>query len=217
MFMAQSASDQAVKTIGIVGGGKAGLQLFTLFNHSSLTRVEYVVDLDPSAPAIQAARQANVLTYSKLDAALAHPVDFILEVTGSARVVESIREKASQVGALLITHEMAYILLAVIAESNQAIAIEIGGIKQEIANSLGGINNLVKSIEDITAQMNILSINARIEAARVGELGKGFAVVAGEIGKAAENVKNITQQIGQVNAAIGGASARIDASLERLG
>jgi len=50
-------------------------------------------------------------------------------------------------------------------------------------------------IDSITQQTHLLSLNARIEAARAGDSGNAFAVVASEMGSVAKEIGTVSQQL----------------------
>lgn len=68
-----------------------------------------------------------------------------------------------------------------------------------IRASSGDVANIIKTIDEIAFQTNILSLNAAVEAARAGEAGMGFAVVADEVRnlskRSAEAAKETAERI----------------------
>jgi methyl-accepting chemotaxis protein len=140
-------------------------------------------------------------------------------VTGSEKVEEILRGALTN-SIQLITHEMAFILMRVIEENHRKtttlVREEVVAIEKSITDSLGTMGNTIDTIKGLTGDMSYLAMNAQIEAAKAGDLGRGFDIVAQQVEAAVQSVRDLTQEIAQVNSAIMQVAARIESSLVKL-
>lgn len=209
-----------MQNIGIVGGGKAGLRLLELLSGSSVVTVAFVVDMRGNAPASLAARKIGVPVYTELQTAFAeHQPELVFEVTGAADVAAQVRELCAGKAEVIVA-ETAQAILDAIEQSHKGLAAQVvedvSSMKLAIENSLSEMQALLDSIERITGDMQMLALNARIEAARVGDEGRGFAVVAQEMAGSTEAIRVAAKKLDQLNGGIKAVSNGLDAALQRL-
>lgn len=71
----------------------------------------------------------------------------------------------------------------------------IGASMMRLSEQTQTIGQIIATVEDLSAQSNLLAVNAAIEAAKAGEHGKGFGVVAQEVKSLAEQSRQATERV----------------------
>jgi phage host-nuclease inhibitor protein Gam len=96
-----------------------------------------------------------------------------------------------------------------VVSSNSEILSEVKVAKE----SAKGTDEILRFVENVSHQTNLLGINAAIEAARAGDLGKGFGVVAQEIRKlsasSSESIKKINGVVNKIEGSVGKISTKV--------
>ena len=206
------------------------------------TQREYTGDFKEIKESLESILRALNQTMGQIAASAGHVSDGSEQVSASAQTLaQGATEQASAVTEISTTitdiSEGAKQTSVAAAEvgriTNQAgaqLSISMENVKElsvsmdRISNDSKQIGTIIATIENIAFQINILSLNAAVEAARAGAAGKGFAVVAEEISNLAsksDEAAKATKELIESSAAtiVEGSKVmeRVSEALERTG
>jgi len=100
-------------------------------------------------------------------------------------------------------------------QGTQALVAAIGAVdssSRALRSTSEGLLAFVNGVARISRQAALLSTNARIEAAHLGQTGKGFAIVANEVRTLAESTRQAVSDVGQIARRLSDATHRAAAS-----
>jgi PAS domain S-box-containing protein len=142
--------------------------------------------IDEKFADVDVALLASSAESSNASATAARMYDNVKSVANAASdLAHSIGEIANQMNkARTITEE---------ADRRSKVA---GELTERLNHTAVSMSDIVSLIQNISSQINLLSLNATIESARAGEAGRGFAVVASEVKTLANQVSQATIKIG---------------------
>jgi len=209
-----------VRTVGIVGGGRAGLRLFETLNASPQIEVVFRHRRSVRGARAHCGRAAGVAVHSDPKQAFAlRPAEVVFEVTGNPEVAAQVRAfcdgKASVIDA-----STAFIVLESLDGSHKTLAAQVvadvSRVKQSIEKSLGEMQQLLGSIDNRHGQHADARAERPHRSREVGEAGRGFAVVAQEMAGSTELIRQAARQLEQLNDSVNEVSDGLDAALKRL-
>lgn len=180
------------QNVGIIGGGEGCLNISRLFHQSNEYRIVVICDKNPLAPAILYAKENNIRTVSNIELVFNLNIDIMLELTGKrADVMERIyANKPDHI--TLIDSDGAKLFFTLFSKIWEEKSKSVNSL---IDRSVQGIERSHDKYESVNSKISILSINASIEAKRVGNEGRGFAVVAKAINDLVAQNELITKEV----------------------
>jgi hypothetical protein len=202
----------------IVGAGTAGHAALRLFSQSP-GLVVGIADPDAEAGGCRFARELGIPVFlSGTEAIRTTKPNLVFEATGVQEVTVALTPEAAAVGATLIPSPVARLMMQALehkAEGVRSHVMEkITEVEAEITNGTQEMESTLLQVKAIMSQLQMLSLNAGIESAKVGQHGKGFQVIAEHMNKVADQVRALTQKMEAINGDILSMSAKVESISE---
>lgn len=205
------ASGQRMVIIGAGTAGEAALRLFS----QSEGLVAGIADPNPEAPGCRFAKELQIAVFADaLEAVRTAKPNLIFEVTGVQALADALAPEAAALGATLIPSRVARLMMQMVEHKAEGVRshvmekiTEVGG---EITNGTQEMEATLLQIRAIMSQLQMLSLNAGIESAKVGQQGRGFHVIAEHMNKVADQVRVLTLKMEAINRDILSMSTKIN-------
>ncbi|WP_312499225.1 methyl-accepting chemotaxis protein, partial [Enterococcus sp.] len=140
--------------------------------------------------------------------------DITQRETTLAVTVKKVQESAAVLNRLSDTgHQQVNLLSANLTQVN-VLSDQSQQTTQNLETEIQEVTHVLQDINRIAQQTKLLSFNAAIETARIGEQAAGFRVVTDEMQKLAEQTKQLTQSIESALHAINAEAGLVLASSE---
>ena len=207
----------------IIGGGNAAKTIIDYFSKSNNLNIEAVVDPNDNASGMVYARENNIETGKDMEEYIEKSsIDIVVELTGNSKVREKVlsmkqpHQEIMTAGAARILCDTLESRRKTDAENALKISREFSNLTERMNGIINNINSSMKSVSKINNSLHMTSINATVEAARVGEKGKSFSVITDEMKKLSDNVDKVLGDIQDASEQMQTVLQDINSTEERL-
>lgn len=176
----QSTSSELGKASELLEGASSS------FSDLAQEQSESTIEINQSVQKLNQGT-ANITSYAKLQTTILEKLSKnILELSDkNVSVISVIRKGEAETQTITQKAKTSEKALSLMNDSMN----NIKSVSSEM-------NKIISIIREISQQINLLALNASIEAARAGDAGKGFGVVADEVGKLAGKTADSLKRIG---------------------
>ncbi|MBF0342311.1 MAG: hypothetical protein HQL95_15305 [Magnetococcales bacterium] len=143
--------------------------------------------------------------------------DFLIDTIGDNALLDRVFKVRKR--AKVLTTDVALLFAEVLTERQEQISkqihLDLSKLKNKINSSTHEVFKASDSITAVSNRLEVLAINAGIQASRAGAFGKGFLVVASEVKNTAREARRLSGDIDAIVSEISTLASDIEKALSR--